>query len=88
MKVNSTVYKGIEFIEVSSLPDDQKDSLLEAINPEVFIKILMDGKMISRCLEYKYYEEWYDGSYRPSVKKEVISVPESRDAELKANYQV
>lgn len=63
MKVNSTVYKGIEFIEISSLPNDQKGSLLETLDPELFIKIMVDGKLIPRCLQFKDYEAWYDSSF-------------------------
>ena len=89
MKVNSTIYKGIEFIEISSLPNEQKASLLETVNPELLIKILVDGKLMPRCLQYKHYEEWYDNSYRPLQKrKESNAIPESRDTELKHDFQV
>lgn len=87
MKVNSTVYKGIEFIEISTLPNDQKASLLQTINPDLFIKILIDGKLMPRCLQYRIYEEWYDNEYRP-VKKENNALPESRGTEVKANLQI
>jgi hypothetical protein len=90
MKVNSTVYKGIEFIEISTLPNEQRTSLLQTINPELLIKILVDGKLMPRCIQYKYYEEWYESSYQSSVidKKESNAIPESRDAELKPNFQI
>ena len=89
MKVNSTIYKGIEFIEISSLPNEQKTSLLEAVNPELLIKILVDGKLMPRCIQYKYYEEWYDNFYRSAQRKrESSAVPESRDTELKPDFQV
>jgi hypothetical protein len=88
MKVNSTVYKGIEFVEISSLPSDQKNSLLQTINPDLLIKILVDGKLMPRCLQYKDYEQWYDNAYRSLTRKETNSIPESRDAEVKADIQV
>jgi hypothetical protein len=88
MKVNSTVYKGIEFIEISSLPSDQKASLLQTINPDLLIKILVDGKLMPRCLQYKVYEDWYDNEYRPMSRRESNSIPESRGAEVKANIQI
>jgi hypothetical protein len=79
MKINSTVYKGIEFIEISALPIEQRTSLLQSINPELFIKILVDGKLVPRCLQYKHYEEWYETSYRPAaaVTQESAVIPES-----------
>ncbi|WP_276368259.1 hypothetical protein [Chryseolinea sp. H1M3-3] len=90
MKVNSTVYKGIEFIEISTLPNEQRTSLLQTINPELLIKILVDGKLMPRCIQYKYYEEWYENSYQSSLidKKESNAIAESRDAELKPNFQI
>lgn len=88
MKVNSTVYKGIEFIEISTLPNDQKASLLQTINPDLLIKILVDGKLMPRCIQYKVYEDWYDNEYRPLLKKESTAIPESRGNEVKANLQI
>jgi hypothetical protein len=83
MKVNSTIYKGIEFIEISSLPNEQKTSLLESVSPELLIKILVDGKLMPRCLQYKHYEEWYDNFYGSAQrKKESSAVPESRGTEI------
>jgi hypothetical protein len=63
MKVNSTVYKGIEFVEISALPPDQRTILLETIDPDLLIKIMVDGKLIPRCLQFKDYEAWYDSSF-------------------------
>lgn len=88
MKVNSTVYKGIEFVEISTLPSDQKTSLLQTINPDLLIKILVDGKLMPRCIQYRDYEEWYDNAYRPMSRKENNAVPESRGNEIKADISI
>jgi len=91
MKVNSTIYKGIEFVEISSLPIEQKTGLLKSVSPELLIKILVDGKMVPRCIQYRDYEEWYDNSYEPaSGRKEAAldAIPESRVAEVKADLQI
>ena len=64
MKVNSTIYKGIEYIQVSSLPADQKEKLLQTINHDLFIKILVDEKLIGNCLLFKDYEIWFDNIYK------------------------
>lgn len=69
MKVHSTIYKGIEYIQVSTLPADQRERLLNTINPELLIKILVDGKMVNNCLQFKDYEAWFDGIYKqPKVR--------------------
>jgi hypothetical protein len=91
MKVNSTIYKGIEFVEISALPNEQKTSLMQTVSPDLFIKILVDGKLMPRCIQYKDYEEWYDNSYRPAESKEQSSataVPETRGAKISANLQI
>ena len=89
MKVNSTIYKGIEFVEISALPNEQKTSLLQTVSPDLFIKILVDGKLMPRCIQYKDYEEWYDNSYRPTSKESgATAVPESRGKAISANLQI
>ena len=92
MKVNSTIYKVIEFVEISSLPSEQKTSLLQAVSPDLFIKILVDGKLMPRCIQYKDYEEWYDKSYRPATttKEEATAntVAESTSTQVSANIQI
>jgi hypothetical protein len=91
MKVNSTIYKGIEFVDIYALPNEQKTSLLQTVSPDLFIKILVDGKLMPRCIQYKDYEEWYDHSYRPTTSKEAsnaTAVPESRGKAISANLQI
>ena len=68
MKVNSTIYKGIEYIQVSALPPDQKEKLLQTINHDLFIKILVDEKLIGNCLLFKDYEIWFENIYKPQTK--------------------
>ena len=68
MKVNSTIYKGIEYIQVNTLPPDQKEKLLQTINHDLFIKILVDETLIGNCLMFKDYEIWFDNIYKPQVK--------------------
>lgn len=85
MKVNSTVYKGIEFVEISSLPIEQKTSLLQTINPELLIKILVDGKLMPRCLQYRHYEEWYETAFEPATNTKLSALPETRGEEVKAD---
>jgi hypothetical protein len=90
MKVNSTIYKGIEFVEISALPNEQKTSLLQTVSPDLFIKILVDGKLMPRCIQYKDYEEWYDTSYRPTSKEasNASAVPDPRGKAISANLQI
>jgi hypothetical protein len=68
MKVSSTLYKGIEYVHVSSLPAEQQELLFQTINRDLLIKILVDGKLVGNCLQFKDYEVWFDNIYKPQTK--------------------
>ena len=59
MKVDAKIFKGIEYVQLSELPQSQREILTQTINPDLFIKLLVDGKIISGCLQYKDYSNWY-----------------------------
>ncbi len=63
MKVNSTIYKGIEYIQVRELPPKQQELLLQSINHDLLIKIMIEGKVVRNCLQFKDYETWFDSVY-------------------------
>jgi hypothetical protein len=65
MKVSSSFYKGIQYVQVSALPAEQRERLLHTIDAELFIKILVDGKVTGKCLQFKDYETWFENVYRP-----------------------
>lgn len=65
MKADCKTFKGIEYVQVSELPQTQQEILSQTINPELFIKLLIDGKIISGCLQYKDYSKWYLEQYQP-----------------------
>jgi len=67
MKVSSKIFKGIEYVQLNQLPVDQRDTILETINQKVLIKILIDGKIVSDCIQYRDYEIWFDNIYRPQA---------------------
>jgi hypothetical protein len=60
MKVNSKIYKGIEYIQLSDLPKDQQDLIVKNLNEEFFIKILVEKNVLSNCIQYKDYALWFD----------------------------
>ncbi len=66
MKAKARFYRGIEFISVSDLPVDQQLLLQHMQDPER-IKILMDGKILSNCIQYKEYSGWFASVYERSV---------------------
>ena len=70
MKITSSVYKGIQYVQISTLPAEQRERLLLTINTDLFIKILVDGKILSNCLQFKDYERWFENVYKPMTSGE------------------
>ena len=69
MKADRKNYKGIEYILVDELPQTQREKLLQTLGHDIFIKIMMDGQIVSRCIQYKDYNYWFENTYatRPST---------------------
>lgn len=75
MKIDSKIFKGIQYVEVNQLPSEQSNSILKSFDEDAFIKILMDGKILSRCIQYRDYEAWYHTVYRPGTQPVLEKVP-------------
>lgn len=67
MKVDAKIFKGIEYVQLSELPQAQREILTQTINPDLFIKLLIDGKIISGCLQYKDYSNWYVNQFQHTL---------------------
>lgn len=84
MKVAAKVYKGIEFIGIDELPSKQQVLLSENKTIER-IKILIDGKIVSNCVQYQHYTTWYSTTFETqnNVVIKTINAP-SFDARVVA----
>lgn len=70
MKVQATSYKGIEFICLPGLPQDQQQLLQH--NPQLErINIMVDGKICRDCILYSEYSNWYASVFTQSVPVQV-----------------
>jgi hypothetical protein len=69
MMIDSKIFKGIEYIQTNELPQTQREKLDETLNKSLFIKILIDGKIISECLQYKDYSYWYNSVYQAKAQE-------------------
>lgn len=76
MKVNSKIYKGIEYIQLTDLPNEQQDLIIQHLEEDDFIKILVENSVISDCIQYKDYEAWFDTIFRKPTNKN-HSAPEA-----------
>ena len=82
MKVNSTIYKGIEYVQISALPTEQKERLLQTINRDLLIKILVDGELVRNCLQFKDYEIWFDNIYKAETKPVKAKMSKKEDESM------
>jgi hypothetical protein len=57
MKVKAKFYRGIEYLVANDLPEEQRKAFERAGVEK--IKILIDGKVVSECINYKHYAHWY-----------------------------
>ena len=64
MKVDCKIYKGIEYVQLNELPETQREELLQTMAHNFFIKIMIDGKIVTQCLQYKDYDAWYEGVFK------------------------
>lgn len=66
MRVEGSHYKGIDFVRFNELPEDQQ-ALLRLNHAVERINILIDGKIVSNCIQFKDYSAWYISVFRKSV---------------------
>lgn len=84
MMIHSKIYKGIEYVELSELPSSQREIISKSLNSELLIKIMIDGKIINECLQYKDYSFWYNSVFKS--KHELVTVLES-SPEQSVNFE-
>ena len=75
MRVPSEIYKGIEYVRISSLPMDQKAHLHISLNRKLIINILKDESLLIDCLQYQHYLTWYENIYKTAIEGKAIEVP-------------
>jgi hypothetical protein len=88
MKAESKNYKGIHYVQLNELPVSQQDNLLKTLRADYFIKIMIEGSIVSQCIQYKDYCVWYDKVFKMApepVKEQRVPelVPISRDLAFK-----
>jgi hypothetical protein len=81
MMIDSKIYKGIEYVQFNELPLPQQQKLNETLNKDLFIKIMIDGQIVSECLQFKDYSYWYNSVYQAQKisTQETVAVSTSVD---------
>lgn len=68
-KLAKRSFKGIEYILLSSLSKEQATSIRKQLTSRTLVKIMMYDKVVSDCVLYQAYEEWY-ATYQPEHQSE------------------
>lgn len=58
MKMSSEIYKGIEFVRISSLEAAEKNLIKQTLNRDKIIKILRNDELLNDCIQYNHYLAW------------------------------
>jgi hypothetical protein len=57
--VKSTIYKGIEFVTVSSLSEEEQELFRRTFKRSLLIKIMIDKAIVHDCIQYRDYVLWH-----------------------------
>jgi hypothetical protein len=56
--MSAEIYKGIEFVRISNLPEDQKMEITRTIDHTKIIKILRGTEILPDCVQVNDYDNW------------------------------
>lgn len=67
-KLESSNYRGIDYIRLNDLPDNQYLSFMEWVGKESIITIQVNGNALKNCVQYSDYCYWFDKVFSESEK--------------------
>jgi hypothetical protein len=63
-------YKGIEFIRISALPEEERVLIRKTLDETKIIKILRERELLNDCIQVSDYSEW-----KGARKQDIINAP-------------
>lgn len=75
MKVLAENFKGIAFIRISKLPEEQKKQITQSLPSDHIIKILRENELLVDCVQFKHYEQWFGQHFAAQPKSNVATIP-------------
>ncbi|HRK53928.1 MAG TPA: hypothetical protein PK185_08435 [Cyclobacteriaceae bacterium] len=80
MKVLAENYKGIEFIRITKLPEEQRKQIVQAIPSDHIIKILRESELLTDCVQFKHYEAWFNQNFKKEATPDQTTVSASSES--------
>jgi hypothetical protein len=76
LKALTEEFRGIKYVRISSLPENQRKQINSSLSSSLIIKILREGTVLHDCLQYNHYAAWYENIYKanPIGDKKVETV--------------
>jgi hypothetical protein len=71
--MNFETYKGIEFIRISALPEEERASIHKTLDQTKIIKILRDKELLNDCIQVSDYQEWKGASTQQVISSAATS---------------
>jgi hypothetical protein len=85
MRADVEIYKGIEFVRLSSLPSEQNKMISDSAIAKKIIKILRGNELLNDCIPYNLYLEWHRHHFGPEV--EVMSESSAQIKKLRLVFK-
>jgi hypothetical protein len=71
------LFKGIEFVRISNLPEEQRQRIWKSFQHDKIIKIVKDQALMNDCILYPDYQHWLSQN-QPSTPPPVTVKPSPR----------
>ena len=65
--MSAETYKGIEFVRISNLPEEQKNQITQTIDRSKIIKILRGKELLPDCVQVNDYAHWMRESFNKEL---------------------
>ena len=69
-------FKGIEFVRISSLPDEQKEKIWKSFHQDKIFKIVKDKSLLNDCILSNDYVTWLEQQHSAAAKPVVKPEPQ------------
>jgi hypothetical protein len=70
-KISKRTFRGIDYVQLSTLSKNQAESLKQSLDERTLIKILKNDVILNDCVLYSAYEKWFAG-YSIEVVKPIV----------------
>ncbi len=74
LKASPTFHKGVNFVQISSLPFEQQSIFEDWIPQNSLIKMEINNITLEDCVDYQDYTYWYDFKYQQNSSNLVYSI--------------